>query len=58
MFDIDYIMSWSTAIPSVENKPKKIYPGGTLLDGFTSKYYDDNNDNFELLFQQYTTSAV
>ena len=36
IFDSDSIMSWSTAISSVENTLKNIYPGGTLLGDFTS----------------------
>ena len=58
MFDIDYLMSFSTAIPYIDNNLKKIYISGTLLNESTSRYYDDNNDSFEMLFQQYASSAV
>ena len=58
MFNNDYIMSCSTKIPSVENTPKNIYPDGNILDEFASMYYDNNNDNFRLLFQKYTASDV
>ena len=58
MYESDYIMSCCTPIPSVENTPKKIYIGGTLWDEFTSEYYNDNNDDVRLLFQQYTDSAI
>ena len=37
MFDSDYIVSCSTAIPSVANTPKKIYLGGALCDELTSE---------------------
>ena len=58
MFDSDYVMICSTAIPSVANTPRKFYFVGTLLDESTSTYYHDKNDNFDLLFQHYTDSAV
>ena len=58
MFGCDYIMSFTTTIPSVTNTLKKIYIGGNMLDEFTSTYYDDKNDTFVLLFQQYTSSTV
>ena len=58
MFDNYSIMSCSTAITSVVNTLKKNYLSGTILDKFSSTYYDDNNDNFGLLFQQYTAIAV
>ena len=43
---------------SVENTPKKIYFGGSLWDEFTSKYYNEKNDAFGILFQQYTAGAA
>ena len=58
MFDSDYIMICSTAIPSFRNTLKNIYPGGTLLGEFAYMYYNDKNDAFRLLFRQYTSSAV
>ena len=56
--DSDSIMICSNPITAVENNLKKIYLGGYLLVEFTSTYYDDKNDTFGLLFQQYTASAV
>ena len=32
IFDVVYILSYSTTIPSVANTLKKIYPGGILFD--------------------------
>ena len=58
MFEIDYIMSFSTAVTSVVNFLKNIYLCVSILDKSTSAYYNNNNDNFELLFQKYTSSAV
>ena len=58
MFDGDYIMSCSTPITGVANNLKNVYLGGTLLGAFTSTYYNNNNDTFGLLIQQYTASAV
>ena len=47
-----------TPITSVANTPKKIDHGGPLWDEFTYEYYNDNNDDYRQLFQQYTSSAV
>ena len=58
MYDSDYIISCSNPIPSVENNLKNIYLGGPIWDGFTSKYYNDKNGEFGMLFQQYIASAV
>ena len=58
MIDSDAMMICSTAITSAENTLKNIYLSGTVLNEFMSAYYDDNNDSFEMLFQQYTASAV
>ena len=58
MYDSDSIMICITPIPSVENNWKNIYPGGTLWDKFIYEYYNENNDNFGLLFQKYTASVV
>ena len=57
MFNSDSIISYSTSIPSFENTVKKIYPGGNILDEFTSIYYEDKNDTFGMLFQNYTGSS-
>ena len=57
IFDSDSIMIRSTAIISVANTLKNIYPGGYLRDEFTSEYYNYGNDTFGLLFQQYITSG-
>ena len=43
---------------SVENTQKKIYLGGPLWDEFTPKYYNEKNDTFGILFQQYTAGAA
>ena len=53
MFDSYSIMSCTTTIPSILNTPKHIYLSRTILDKLTSTYYDDKNNNLELLFQQY-----
>ena len=58
MFDIDAIMRCSTAITSVKNNLKDIYLCGTIFNEFTFTYYADKNDYFEMLFQQYTDSAI
>ena len=58
MFDSYYVMICSNEIISVENTPKKIYPSVTILNEFTSTYYDDKNDYFEMLFQNYAASDV
>ena len=46
MFDGDAIMICSSAITSLENTTKNIYLSGTLLDEFTSTYYNDKNNSF------------
>ena len=51
-------MKFCTPITSVENNLKKIYLGGPLWDEFTYEYYNDNNDDYRQLFQQYKSSAV
>ena len=58
MFHIDSIIISSITITSVANTLKNIYIGGTILGEFTSTYYDDNNYDFGMLFQQYTASVV
>ena len=58
MFDGDAIMICSSAITSLENTTKNIYLSGTLLDEFTSIYYNDKNDTFGMLFQQHKAIAV
>ena len=58
MFDSDSIISSSTTIISFANTLKNIYIGGNILGEFTSTYYDDNNYDFGMLFQQYTASVV
>ena len=57
MFVSDYVMTWNYAIPSVENTKKKIYPSTTLLNQFTSTYYDDKDDYFSIFSQQYTDGS-
>ena len=56
--DSDSIKIFSTAITSVANTLEKIYLGGDLLNEFTSEYNNNKNDNFGLLFQKYTASAI
>ena len=51
-------MSCSTPIVLAENTLKNLYLGGPLWDEFTYEYYNDNNDDYRQLFQQYTSSAV
>ena len=51
-------MSCSTAISSVTNTTDNIYLSANLLNELTYKYYNDKNDFFEMLFQQYTASTV
>ena len=51
-------MSCCTPINSVANTRKKIYLGRSIFDEFKSEYYNDKNDDFGLLFQQYTARAV
>ena len=58
MLDSDYLMIRSTVITSVTNTTKNIYLSATILNELNSTYYDDKNDPFEILFQQYTASAV
>ena len=58
MSDSDYVMRFSTVIPSVANNLKNIYLGGPNCYEFTYDYYNDNNDAFGLLFQQNTDSSV
>ena len=58
MFDNDYLTRCITKITSIANTLKNIPLGGTILNEFTSTYYNDNNDSFEMLFQKYTASAV
>ena len=58
MYNRDSIMIWSNPITSFVNTLKNIYIGGTILGEFTSTYYDDNNYDFGMLFQQYTASVV
>ena len=58
MFVSDYVMICSTAITSVKDTPKKIYPSVTIFNVFYSTYDDDKNNSFGTLFKKYTDSAV
>ena len=58
MNDSNSIMSCSTPIYSVANTLKDISLGGPLWDGFISEYYNENNDTFGVLFQQYIASTI
>ena len=58
MFDNESVMSCNTKIASVVNTPKEIYSSTTIMNELTSTYNYDNNNSFEILFQQYTTSSV
>ena len=57
-YDSDYIISCSTTISSVANTLNNIYLVVPLWDEFTYEYYNDKNDDFAFLFQQYKSSAV
>ena len=50
VYDIYYIMSFNTPIPSVANNLKNIYLDGPLWDEIASEYSNDRNDTFGLLF--------
>ena len=58
MFGYDYIMIYSTIFTSIGNTLKKIHLSKNILNEFTSTYYDDKKDYFEMLFQNYIASAV
>ena len=58
MYGNDYTVRFSTPITSVENTTKNIYLGELIWYEFTSEYYKDKNDTFEMLFQKYTASDV
>ena len=58
MYDSDSIMICSTPIPSVSNTLKRIYLNGPLWYEFTSQYYNEKNETFGLLFQQYKASDI
>ena len=51
-------MSFCTPITSVSNTLEKIYFGRPIGDEFTSDYYNENNGDFALLFEQYIYSDV
>ena len=38
-----YVMTCNTEIPSIDNTTKKINLSTTILNEFTSTYYDDKN---------------
>ena len=50
-------MSCIKPVPSVANILKKLYPSATILNEFTSTYYNDKNYSFEILFQKYKDSG-
>ena len=58
MHESDSRISCCTPIPSVANTLKNIYLGGPLWYEFTPEYYNDNDDAFVLLFQQYIASDI
>ena len=58
MFDSNYVMSCSNLTTYAENTPKNTNISGNILNESTSTYYGDKNDSFEILFQQYISSAV
>ena len=51
-------MTYNTLIPSVANTMKKIHLSTILLNEFTSTYYENKNDGFEILFKQFTEKYV
>ena len=51
MFDIDSTITCNYAIPSVANTLNKIYLSTTLLNEFTSTYYNDKNDYLKYCFK-------
>ena len=58
MYDSNYLMGFSTPIHSVESNTNNIYLGGNIWDELTYECYNDKNDTFGLLFQQYIPIVV
>ena len=50
-FDGDYVITRNAKIPSVANAMKNIYLITTLLNEFTSTYYNDKNDYLKYCFK-------
>ena len=47
IFENDSVIIYNTENISVANNLKKIYLIATILNAFTSTYYDDKHDSFE-----------
>ena len=58
ILESDYVMSCIIAFPFIANNLKKMYLRGNILNELTSKYYNHNDDSFEILFKQCTDSSV
>ena len=58
MNEDDLVTTCNTATPSIANIPKKIHLSTTIFNEFTSTYYYEKNDGFELLFKNYTENSV
>ena len=58
MYKSGSIMILYTAITAVSNTLEKIYLGGTSWYEPTFAYHNEKNDDFGMLFQQYTASNV
>ena len=54
IFDTDSVMRFSITITSVANILKNIYISVTVLNEFTSKYDDDENDTFNFVSTIYS----
>ena len=57
MFDSDSVMTNNFVITSVANSLKKIHRIANILNEFTSKYDENTDDYFAMLFQKYTASS-
>ena len=51
-------MTRNTSTPYVANTTKKMHLSTIILNEFTSTYYENTDDCFEILFQKYTASSV
>ena len=56
-FDNYSIMSYNTTINSAEKNMKKIHLSATIFNEFTSIYYDDRYDLFEMPIKKFTASS-
>ena len=58
MLNSDPIITYNAKITSVANTLKKIHLSTIILNELTSTCYDDKDDCFSFLFQQYTAISV